>query len=156
MKKRKFDVNVIAYNADTFRANYAAYIVAEDVDGFDDVTFSMVAPESTYNEIDGLKEECIEILAPEARKIGAADCFMPAWKGLDAIVKSKNMEAVVTHFWENKCICSDTFYTIDENDFNRDYLEDGEVVLENDSYLLTYDESLYPALFLYEKEKMTA
>ena len=59
---RTFRVNVVGFNADTFRDNYTEYIKAEDFGWFDDRVFELEAPQEIYDEIDNLKEEMIEIL----------------------------------------------------------------------------------------------
>lgn len=59
---RTFKVNVVGFNADTFRENYSKYIKSEHDVYFEDVEFELKAPQEIYDEIAGLKEECIEIL----------------------------------------------------------------------------------------------
>ena len=59
---RTFKVNVVGFNADTFRENYSKYIKSEHDVYFENVEFELVAPQEIYDEIAGLKEECIEIL----------------------------------------------------------------------------------------------
>lgn len=59
---RKFRVNVVGFNADTFRDNYSEYIKSEHEVYFDNVEFELQAPQEIYDEIADLKEELIEIL----------------------------------------------------------------------------------------------
>ena len=59
---RTFKVNVVGFNADTFRDNYSNYIKAEYDSWYDDSVFELEAPQEIYDEIAGLKDECIEIL----------------------------------------------------------------------------------------------
>lgn len=57
-----FRVNVVGFNADTFRDRYSEYIKSEHEVYFENVEFELEAPQEIYDEIDDLKEECIEIL----------------------------------------------------------------------------------------------
>ena len=59
---RTFRVNVVGFNADTFRDNYSEYIKSEHEGWFDDRVFELEAPQEIYDEIAGLREELIEIL----------------------------------------------------------------------------------------------
>lgn len=59
---RTFRVNVVGFNADTFRDNYSEYIKSEHEVYFENVEFELQAPQEIYDEIDNLKEELIEIL----------------------------------------------------------------------------------------------
>lgn len=59
---RTFRVNVVGFNADTFRENYSEYIKSEHEGWFDDRVFELQAPQEIYDEIAELKEELIEIL----------------------------------------------------------------------------------------------
>lgn len=59
---RTFRVNVVGFNADTFRDYYSAYITSEQEVVYENVEFELQAPQEIYDEIDDLKEECIEIL----------------------------------------------------------------------------------------------
>jgi len=59
---KKFRVNVVGFNADLFRDNYAEYIKSEHEVYFENVEFELEAPQEIYDEIDSLKEEMIEIL----------------------------------------------------------------------------------------------
>jgi hypothetical protein len=59
---RTFRVNVVGFNADTFRDNYSEYIKSENEVYFENVEFELQAPQEIYDEIDNLKEEMIEIL----------------------------------------------------------------------------------------------
>ena len=59
---RTFRVNVVGFNADTFRDNYSKYIKSEHEVYFENVEFELRAPQEIYDEIDNLKEEMIEIL----------------------------------------------------------------------------------------------
>lgn len=59
---RTFKVNVVGFNANTFRDNYSEYIKSEYDSWFDDRVFVLEAPQEIYDEIAGLKDECIEIL----------------------------------------------------------------------------------------------
>lgn len=59
---RTFRVNVVGFNADQFRDNYSEYILSEREGVYDDRVFELEAPQEIYDEIDDLKEECIEIL----------------------------------------------------------------------------------------------
>lgn len=59
---RTFKVNVVGFNSDTFRENYSKYIKSEHDVYFENVEFELEAPQKIYDEIAGLKEECIEIL----------------------------------------------------------------------------------------------
>lgn len=58
---KTFRVNVVGFNADTFRENYSEYIKSEH-EVFENVEFKLQAPQEIYDEIDNLKEEMIEIL----------------------------------------------------------------------------------------------
>lgn len=62
---KKFDVCAVGFNADQFRENYKNYISAEYEDDFENVIFTLNAPQSIYDEIDDMKEECIEIMNNE-------------------------------------------------------------------------------------------
>ena len=62
MKTRKFEVNVVGYNADTFHDNYEKFIVNTNPTYFGDMEFTLIAPQEVYDEISGLTEEGIEIL----------------------------------------------------------------------------------------------
>lgn len=57
-----FSVSVVGFKADTFRENYSEYIKYEDEGWFDDRVFVLEAPQEIYDEIAGLKDDCIEIL----------------------------------------------------------------------------------------------
>lgn len=57
-----FRVNVTGCNVETFMINYAGYIKSWHEGWFDDRVFELEAPQEIYDEIAGLKEECIEIL----------------------------------------------------------------------------------------------
>ena len=59
---KTFRVNVIGYNVETFMINYASYIKSWHEGWYDDRVFELEAPQEIYDEIDNLKEECIEIL----------------------------------------------------------------------------------------------
>jgi hypothetical protein len=59
---RTFKVNVVGFNANTFRDNYSEYIKSEYDSWYDDSVFELEAPQEIYDEIDNLKDECIEIL----------------------------------------------------------------------------------------------
>ena len=59
---RTFIVNVVGFNADTFRERYSEYIKSEHEGWFDDRVFELEAPQEIYDEIDNLKDDCIEIL----------------------------------------------------------------------------------------------
>ena len=59
---RTFRVNVVGFNADTFRKRYSEYIKSEHEVYFENVEFELQAPQEIYDEIDNLKEEMIEIL----------------------------------------------------------------------------------------------
>lgn len=59
---RTFRVNVVGFNADTFRERYSKYIKSEHEVYFENVEFELQAPQEIYDEIDNLKEEMIEIL----------------------------------------------------------------------------------------------
>ena len=59
---RTFSVNVVGFNADTFRERYSEYIKSEHEVYFENVEFELQAPQEIYDEIDNLKEEMIEIL----------------------------------------------------------------------------------------------
>ncbi len=61
-KEITFDVNVIECNADKFNEDYKDYINFADETPFGDWFFSLTAPQSVYEEIAGLEEECITIL----------------------------------------------------------------------------------------------
>lgn len=62
MNNRTFTVNVIGYNVETFMILYACYIMAWHEGWYDDRVFELEAPQEIYDEIAGLKEECIEII----------------------------------------------------------------------------------------------
>lgn len=59
---RKFQVSVVAFNADTFKEKYQKYIKNEHEVYFENVVFDLQAPQEIYNEINNLKEELIEII----------------------------------------------------------------------------------------------
>lgn len=59
---KKFRVNVVGFNADLFRDNYAEYIKSSREVYFENVEFELEAPQEIYDEIDNLKEELIEIM----------------------------------------------------------------------------------------------
>lgn len=59
---RTFSVNVIGYNIVPFTIAYAGYIKSWHEGWFDDRVFVLEAPQDIYDEINNLKEECIEIL----------------------------------------------------------------------------------------------
>ena len=59
---KEFRVSVVGFNAEKFRYDYAAYITNEESFLYDEYIFTLSAPQSVYDEIDGLKEELIEIL----------------------------------------------------------------------------------------------
>ena len=59
---RTFRVNVVGFNADTFREIYSEYIKSEHEVYFENVEFELQAPQEIYDEIAGLKEEMIEIM----------------------------------------------------------------------------------------------
>ena len=59
---RTFRVNVVGFNADTFRERYSEYIKSEHEVYFENVEFELQAPQEIYDEILELKEEMIEIL----------------------------------------------------------------------------------------------
>lgn len=59
---RTFRVNVVGFNADTFRERYSEYILSECEMYYENVEFELEAPQDIYDEIDNLKEEMIEIL----------------------------------------------------------------------------------------------
>lgn len=59
---RTFRVNVVDFNADTFRDNYSEYIKSEHEVYFENVEFELQAPQEIYDEIADLKDNCIEIL----------------------------------------------------------------------------------------------
>lgn len=58
---RTSKVNVVGFNADQFRDNYSKYIKSEEEACCENVVFELEAPQEIYDEIDNLKEECIEI-----------------------------------------------------------------------------------------------
>ena len=63
MKRRfSFVVSVIGCNADTFAENYSKDIVKREESYMDNVNFTLYATRETYDEIQNLKEEGIEIL----------------------------------------------------------------------------------------------
>lgn len=62
MEKKIFQVEVIGFNAEAFYTNYSEYIIGVEVDEFDTATFTLEATVSVYEEIDGLKEELINII----------------------------------------------------------------------------------------------
>ena len=57
-----FSVNVIGFNVETFMIAFASYIKSWHEGWFDDRVFELRAPQKIYDEIAGLKEECIEIM----------------------------------------------------------------------------------------------
>lgn len=60
---KTFRVNVVGFNADTFRERYSEYIKSwHEQRWHDGRVFELEAPQEIYDEIDDLKEECIEIL----------------------------------------------------------------------------------------------
>ena len=59
---RKFSVNEIGFNVETFMVIYAGYIKSWHEGWFDDRVFELEAPQEIYDEIADLTEECIEIL----------------------------------------------------------------------------------------------
>lgn len=59
---RTFKVNVVGFNADTFRENYSKYIKTEHEGLYENRVFELEASQGIYFEIAGLKDECIEIL----------------------------------------------------------------------------------------------
>lgn len=60
-----FEVCVTKANAAKFRDDYAPYIISEEDKYFGSRTFKLTAPISIRDEIDGLKEESIEIIEQE-------------------------------------------------------------------------------------------
>jgi hypothetical protein len=60
----KFKVSVVLFNTDKFRDDYSQYITSETED-YVNVVFTLNAPQNIYDEIAGLKEECIEIIEEE-------------------------------------------------------------------------------------------
>ena len=62
MEKRTFEVSVIGCNAATFYSNYEKYIIDQVPSYYDNMTFTLVAPQEIYDEIKGLAEEGIEII----------------------------------------------------------------------------------------------
>lgn len=58
----EFDVAMPNFVADVFEERYGAYLIYKVEGDFEDVTFHLSAPQSIYDEIDDLKEECIEIV----------------------------------------------------------------------------------------------
>lgn len=59
---RKFRVNVIGCNVVAFTIAFAGYIKSWSEGWFDDRVFALEAPQEIYDQIDNLREECIEIL----------------------------------------------------------------------------------------------
>lgn len=57
-----FKVNVVGFNVKIFMIAYAEYIKSWHESWFDDRVFELEAPQEIYDEIAGLKDECIEIL----------------------------------------------------------------------------------------------
>lgn len=64
MERSEFQVSVVGYNADKFRDDYERYITNES-EWYGNVIFTLYAPKSVYEEIEGLKEESIEIIDEE-------------------------------------------------------------------------------------------
>ena len=62
MKKIKFEVSVIGCNAATFYGNYKDYVIDQVPSYYDNMTFTLNAPQNIYDEIKGLNEEGIEIV----------------------------------------------------------------------------------------------
>lgn len=61
-KNIKFEVSVIGCNIEVFMINFAPYIIRWRSSWFNDRIFSLVAPESVYNQIQDLSEENIFIM----------------------------------------------------------------------------------------------
>ena len=59
---KNFIVSVIGCNIELFASNYSEYIIVWHDDAFGNRVFNLCAPQSVYNEIENLKEECIEII----------------------------------------------------------------------------------------------
>ena len=64
MERKEFQVSVVGFNADKFRDDYEDYIINES-EFCGNVIFTLYAPNSIYDKIEGLKEECIEIMEEE-------------------------------------------------------------------------------------------
>ena len=62
MENVTFNVNVIGYNADVFRENYAGYIKSCEVGVYDDCVCELCAPVAVRDEIATLVEEGITIV----------------------------------------------------------------------------------------------
>ena len=60
----EFKVSVVLFNADKFRDDYSQYITSETED-YINAVFTLKAPKNIHDEIEGLKEECIEIIEEE-------------------------------------------------------------------------------------------
>lgn len=61
----EFDVTMPNFAADVFEERYMAYLIHKVEGDFENVVFHLSAPQSIYDEIDDLKEECIEIVNNE-------------------------------------------------------------------------------------------
>lgn len=58
----EFDVSVPEFNKVPFFIAYHAYFVSWHESYCENIVFHLKAPKRVYDEIDDLKEECIEIL----------------------------------------------------------------------------------------------
>lgn len=58
----KFLVSVIGFNAKQFESNYASYITNKNGDYDSSMEYVLNAPQTIYDEINGLSEEFIEII----------------------------------------------------------------------------------------------
>ena len=62
MEKRRFEVSVIGCNASVFYGNYKEYVIDQVPQVYDNMTFTLQAPQEVYDEIKELTEEGIEII----------------------------------------------------------------------------------------------
>ena len=59
--KIKFEVCVIECNADKFSTDYSDYIVNSNISDYGNMEFTLIAPIEVFEEVNNLKDECIEI-----------------------------------------------------------------------------------------------
>lgn len=62
MEKKQFQVSVIGCNAATFFCNFEDYVINQVPSYYDNMVFTLVAPQEVYDVIETLGEEGIEII----------------------------------------------------------------------------------------------